>query len=325
MPFEAINCPNCGGSLEFDSFGFIIGRGVCRYCNTAIRRIAGSEEAEKWCQRVYGYETIGEGEKAREEARAFAESFPGDFRAWMMDYELNADHAIGTSYNPRPTAIERMCLTVEDDIDRRYLREVSTALKEDEKAIVSRAADLGGEIKQAERARKSTSHGNWRESVSKDIEEIERRIDEVKERASSNSGYVSASYADYASGFATICGILLTIAMIMDGCSKNDAYSAFQGILLGPLGGLLFGAPFGAVLGVAIAALVNLARKKAAEYATKEDEKLLSSLMQEKQEKRAELGLAMDAGIIEDELNHLLWAKDQTEIGLAEIAEAIGR
>ena len=324
MPLEAINCPNCGGSLEFDSFGFIIGRGVCRYCNAAIRRIAGSEEAEKWCQRIYGYETIGEGAKARDEARKFAESFPGDFRAWMMDYELNADHSIGPSYNPRPTAIERMCLTVEDDIDRRYLRDVGDALSRDKSAIGARITALGGEIQRAERSRTSRSQGNWRESVRKDIADIERRIGDIEGQLTSKGNFTSASYGDYASGFATLCGILLAIALIMDGCSKGDAYSSFQGIVLGPLGGLIFGAPFGAVLGAIVAAIVNYARGNAAEAAVRDDKRTLASLRQEKQEKQAELGLAMDAGVIEDELNHLVWAKEQIGIGLEEIAEAVG-
>lgn len=321
MPFEAINCPNCGARLEFESFNFIIGRGTCRFCNTLIRSTAGSEEAERWCKRIYGYEAIGENEQARKAAQQFADAFPGDYRAWMVDYELNAEHDIGVSYNPRPTAIERMCRTAEDDIDKRYLLEVGKSLESDRDAILTRIRELGGEVKRTETKRVSRLKDGWRESVQWEIECIDKQIRGLEEGLPSKRSYAPASYFEYARVFAFVFGLLLATVMISQGCSDGEAYHAFEGIVYGPLAGLFFGAPFGAIIGAIVAGIVNLIRRRIAETAAQEDKQALASLRQTKQERKAELGLAMAAGVIEDELNHLLWADEQLGTALEQIAE----
>lgn len=314
MGFETVPaCGTCGGRVRFGALGLISGRGRCEYCGTEVVRIVGSEEATKWCQKIYGYKQIGNLEKAREEAVGFAREYPGDFRAWLIDYELNAEHAVGPEYNPRPTAVANMSKTASDGADVQYLAEVGERLRSDADAIEARIAKLDGEIREAEALRNTFSKEKWRDSANADIDRLNGEIAKSESLVSSLGNYSRVAYVDFAKTFATIGGILLGLAMVADGCSKGDPYSAYNGVVLGPLGGLLFGAPAGAVIGLIVAGVVNLFRQRAADEAVQSERNRLARLKQDLQEKRAELGLAMDAGVIEDELGHLLWALGQVE------------
>lgn len=312
MGFETISaCETCGGRVIFGALGLISGRGHCEYCGTEVIRFVGSEEATKWCQQIYGYKQIGNLTEARKEAAEFAREYPGDFRAWLIDYEFNANHSVGPEYNPRPTAIANMSRTASDGADAQYLAEVDKQLCADSREIENRMAILGKEAKKAEMSRRAYSRERWRDSVDADIKTLENEIAVCEGNISSKGHFPKASYKSFAGTFAVIGAFLLGVAMIADGCSRGGPYNVYNGVVLGPLGGLLFGAPAGAVLGLIVAGFVNLFKQRVADAAVQVEVNRLTRLKQDLQEKKAELGLAMDAGVIEDEFGHLVWALEQ--------------
>ena len=303
--YETVKCGGCGAPL--DSFNEYANRGFCPYCGALVRKADGMDEVERALRRAYDYrDKLGEMDKARVAAREFADLHPGDFRAWKMDFEFNANREIGAAYDPRPIAVERMCLTAEDAIDRQYLKTVAAELTADRGKLEARVTELGVEANEIERFRTKSGKGDWKHATEEDLARIEREISEIEARIRDLSLVSVTSVASYVKGMAFICGMLLTIAMVSDGCSKGDFASAFNGVVLGPLGGLLFGVPAGAIAGFVIARIVMWAKALSSERATAQERARLDERIAARQGILVELGRASEAGELKERADCLM-------------------
>ncbi|MBQ9042262.1 MAG: hypothetical protein IJ111_05535 [Eggerthellaceae bacterium] len=304
MSYETVKCDSCGASLG--AFNEYANRGVCPFCGAIIRKVEGMDEVEKALRKAYDLrDKIGDEEKAKEAAREFASLHPGDFRAWKMDYEFNANREIGAAYYPRPVAVERMCRTAEDAIDRQYLQSVAKDIGEDKQKLEKRISEIADDAKEVEKQGPKAGAGDWRPASEADLFRLDKEIEDLNARISDLSRYDVASMSSYAQGFAIICGILLTMTLVGDGCSRGGFASVYNGIVLGPLGGLLFGAPVGALVGVVVAFAVNNSREAASKRASAQERSRLEACLGERQSVLVELGRASEVGELKERVDCL--------------------